>query len=529
MRRIIYKVIPLMLVILTVFSMTACSLLPDPNAVKKPSTVTIDDLMQKKENKGSASQSISELPTISGEPSAISGELLYTLETQTVGDDVKTVKRVYNLELGKLLVSIDDGRRVGFVSSELVNGASAEGIYYVINENVMYIYNADGTRAIAVNYSEDHGTIFGDSLNGFSYDGTEYYVRDGAVVYEGDNPLASDYFNAAEEYLGRYYYLNENDEVFVFDAQGKPVYEFHKPSYVEDSHIFVLGNGNLFIQYIYETIEGEEYDYIQHGKMHKVVSIFVNLERNTVTEPVVSYLVFSVTNAFTDEDFSKQYTDRVDNVAQIVDIENKRIDENSPARYIVLSDNLIELFAMQDLVSGALDIIRISNDRNLVVTASGNLLVAGDCTLIGQLNNYRCITEKFIITSGKIYDHDLQPLFDLMEGGYTYRTSVGNHIILSKVVNDIPCLYLFKGDKPVFICAYTDYVTCFEGYAIKEGEVYHYYDESGKKLITMKEKIEWIDYTVEDNGRVTHVGYAKSPDGEITYYQLSFDTLTTLS
>ena len=358
------RVLPLVLAALMILSLTSCSLLPDPT--KKTTKVTIDDLMLKQENQNGASQTISEMKSIKGVPIAISGNLLLTSESLVVGGEMNTISRVYNLALGKQLVSIADERSVGFVSQFLKNAKNAEGLYYVINENVMYIYNSNGTQAIASYYSEDGSYPIADTLNGFSFNGTEYYVRDGLVVYEGDNPLESDYFNASVEYLGRYYYLKEDEVVFVFDNLGKPMYEFHRPSYAEDSHIFVLGNGNVFIQYTYEVLEGEDYNFISHGKKHKIVSIFANIERNTVTEPVIDYLVSSMENAFTNEDFNKHYTERVDNVAQIIDITNKRIDENAPARYIVLSDNLIELFSMQDVVHGALDVIRISYDRNLV-------------------------------------------------------------------------------------------------------------------------------------------------------------------
>lgn len=521
-----YRVLALILACLAVLGLTSCSLLPDPSS--KPSQVKIDDLMKKQENQNGAYQTINVLPSIKGIPSAASGKLLLTQENIVAGENESIVYRMYNLDLGSHLLTITDSRTVGFVSQKLKNGSTAEGIYYVLSENAMYIYNSDGSEAIAVNYEEETESAFADSMNGFSFNGTEYYVRDGFVLYEGEKPLESDYFNASEPYLGRYYYVKENEAVFVFDEQGKPIYEFHRPSYSEDCRIFVLGNGNVFIQYTYETIAGEPYDYIRKGKEHKIVSILANLERNTVTEPVVAYLVNRIENAFTDHDFTDRYTDRVTNVAQIIDITNGRIDENAPARYIVLSDSLIELFSMRDVVQGALDIIRISYDRNLVKTASGGLLVAGDCTVIGQLNNYRCITEKFIITSGKIYNHDLEPLFDLVAEGYTYRASVGDNIILSKIINDIPSLYLFTGEEPVYISAYSDYTACFEGYAVKVGESYQYFDENGNLLISTKEKIEWIDYAVEEEGKSYHVGYSTSDSGVVSYYQLSFRMISTL-
>ena len=189
---------------------------------------------------------------------------------------------------------------------------------------------------------------------------------------------------------------------------------------------------------------------------------------------------------------------------------------------------VFELFSMQDVVHGALDVIRISYDRNLVKTASGSLLVSGDCTVIGQVNNYRCITEKYILTSGKIYDHDLKPLFDLVDSGFTYRASVGDNIILSKVVDEVPCLYLFKGGEPSFICEFASFISCFEGYAVKDGDAYHYFDDDGKLLISTEAKIEWMDYLVEADGRIGHVGYAVEKNGSVKYYQLNFYAVDTL-
>ena len=67
----------------------------------------------------------------------------------------------------------------------------------------------------------------------------------------------------------------------------------------------------------------------------------------------------------------------------------------------------------------------------------------------------------------------------------------------------------------------------FNGYAVYDGESYHYYDDSGKKLITTLAKIEWMDYYEEADGKVGHVGYALDKNGNITYYQLSFYTIET--
>ena len=515
------RLLSLGLSLLMLVSMTACSMLPDPTP--KPRKVTIDDLMLKQENQNGAGQTITPMGAMKGVPSAISGKLLITTDEMLSG----TVYRVYNMETQTELVKISDQRTVGFLSQLLIDGTNIEGIYYIINQNVMYIYNSDGSQAIASYYSEDGSYPLVDTLNGFSFNGTEYYVRDGMVIYEGVNPLESEYFNASVEYLGNHYYIEDGEAVFVFDSMGKTLYEFHRPSYAESTYIYVLGNGNVFIQYIYETIEGEDYDYIRNGIRHKIVSILANLSKGTVTEPVVDFIVSRMENAFTDEDFALHYTERVNNVAQVIEITNNRIDENATARYIILSDNLIELFSMQNVINGALDIIRISYDRNLVKTAAGSLLVKGDCTVVGQLNNYRAITEKFIVTSGKIYDHDLNTVLDLSENGYTYHDAVGDNIILTKVVDGTARLYLYTPDHFIYICDTVDYVSCFEGYAVHDGAVYRYFDENGNLLVTTYERINWI-FSAEENKEMVHVGYSHNAEDEIEYYQLNFSPISTI-
>ena len=149
----------LCLAALMIVSLCSCELLPDPNA-KRTSKLTIDDMMQKQENQGGAFQSIAEIASIKGVPSAISGNLLLTTEA---GEET-TVSHIYNLELGRKLVSVPNTKSVGFVSSLLQNGKSAEGVYYVIGENVMYIYNSDGSEALASHYSEDGNYSIKDSL-----------------------------------------------------------------------------------------------------------------------------------------------------------------------------------------------------------------------------------------------------------------------------------------------------------------------------------------------------------------------------
>lgn len=534
----IYTVAITMLLV-CVFLFSSCSeiILPSGNAI----SVTIDEFMVKIENKECAEQTLFSMPAMMGVPRAVSGDVIITEEETSS----LPIVRVYNLTSGKLLRTIDDGCPVGFVSDHLENPANASGIFYVNHFNIMYICNADGQEVISTYHDVEHpaeydkddhsenddrtlpdAPIFGDSLNGFSYNGVEYFVRDGAVVYEEANPLESDYFNASVIYKDLYYYISDS-RVFVFDGDGTLMYEYSLPSYAENANIFVLQNGNIFVQYTYTAIEGEDYDFIWDGKQHKIVSILADIQKNSETLPILSFLVRDLRNDFTDADFYEHYTETVTNMAKVTHIKDKRLDENDPWQDVVLSNSLLELFSLFDIVTGALGITRISQDRYLVTTSAGGLLVAGDGTHIGQLNNYRCITEKYILTSGAIYDHDLNLILDLIAEEFTYYSAVGENIILSKVEEKTVGLYLFSGGAPVFLAEASQFHPCFEGYMIETEDGFAYYDENATHLRTVPGEIRWI-YEKNEKDLNTHVGYFVTNDGTVTYYRLQYTPIPTI-
>lgn len=508
-------------VLLTLFLfswlMVSCEQIVMPSS--RPPIVAIDDYMVKLENRNGAGQQMALMPNVAGAPEAVSGDLLITLN---VTDEGKKTKSVYNLIDGRKLAEVPEEHEVGFISTMLDNPEKAEGIFYILDNDVAHLYNSDGSEAISAFYETEEPYLVTETLNGFSFNGAEYYVRDGSVLFEGYDPLDSEYFNASVKYNDRYYYLSE-ELVFVFDERGRLLYEYILPSYAENGHIFVLSNGNIFIQYTYTVIEGEEYDFVSNGEKHRIVSLHSNLAKNTETAQTLSFLVESMENPFTDPDFHKQYTERVVNLAKVVDVSNRRIDVSQPARYVVLSDSLIEIFSLFDIVNGATDIYRASYDRNLVVTAAGNHLVDGNGVIIGQLNNYRCITEKYIVTSGAIYDHDLRVVLDLTKEGYTFFAVVGDNLLLSKVMENAAGLYLFRGGDPFYISDVSHYVPAFAGYAIKEEDGRcRYYDENGALLVDAVGEIEWFHSSTEDDVTAA-IGYAADDTGHLTYYRLTYN------
>ena len=506
----------LLLTFLSGLSLVSCADLLTPSS-RRPH-VTVDEFLVKTENRDGAGQTIDVLPGIVGVPEEVSGNVVITASEENGG----IVRRAYSMTTGKLLVTADPGGQGGFISSFLENPEEAEGVFYLLSNDIIRIYNADGSEAISSFWDDSPEQLpVTDALNGFSFNGVEYYVKDGSVVFDGYNPLENDYFAASEEFGGRYYYLSE-EMVFVFDETGALLYDYSLPSYADDAHIFVLGNGNLFIQYTYGALEGEEYDFVRGSGKFKIVSFLYNLDRNAKTELTLSYLVTQLENSFTDPDFYDKYTSRVANLALISEVSDKRIDENRSARYIVLSDNLVELFALSDVAQGAREITRISNDRYLVHTAAGTLLVDGNSLLVGQLNNYRWISEKYIVTAGHIYNHDLEVIFDMTEDSYTFFSGVGDNLLLSKVIDETAGLYLFReGEEPRYVCDVSNYRECYAGYAVQNGSAYRYYDEDGTLLAETAGLINWI-YTDTEDGITTAVGYASDSKGRVTYYRLSY-------
>ena len=231
------RIVMIAVLLISVFLFTSCSEILLPS--RQTASVSIDEFMVKIKDKEGADQTLSSMPAMIGVPRAVSGDVIIT-EEATGGIPIV---RVYNLISGELLRTIDDGCSVGFVSDHLENPANASGIFYVNHFDIMYICNADGKEVISTYHDleKPYGVdvmaspdtpIFTDSLNGFAYNGVEYFVRDGAVVYEEAHPLESDYFNASVLYKDLYYYISV-DTVFVFNGEGTLLYEYRLPSYAE--------------------------------------------------------------------------------------------------------------------------------------------------------------------------------------------------------------------------------------------------------------------------------------------------------
>ena len=244
MKKISSRIVAVSILLVCVFLFSSCSeiLLPSNRTV----SVSIDEFMVKVKDKEGSDQTISSMPAIIGVPRSVSGDVIITEETT----GALPIVRVYNLTSGKLLRTIDDGCPVGFVSDHLERPENASGIFYVNHFDIMYICSADGNEVISTYHDTEHPSlnegmsspnapIFTDSLNGFAYNGVEYFVRDGAVVYEEARPLESDYFNASVIYKDLYYYISDK-LVFVFNGEGTLLYEYRLPSYAKNANIFVL-------------------------------------------------------------------------------------------------------------------------------------------------------------------------------------------------------------------------------------------------------------------------------------------------
>ncbi len=492
-------------------------LLSSCNGIMLPSknvmNVDIGSILVQYQDSGGAGQTIAEESNFTGRYSGVSGAVMITSSSSSATGQV--TGRAYNIYTGELLASVKDGEELGFIESFGIPSEQVAGIFYAYRDGAVYIYNEDGSVAVVVAYSAD-ALSFESYENGFSFNGVDYYVINGFVLVGGFNSLESTYFRSSTEYLGRYYYVSDSS-TFVFDESGKLIYQYIVPSYADDSFVYVLNNGNLLIQCIYQVIDGEEYDYIINDTRYKLMTYFVNIETGNESKSTLGYIVREMINSYYDENFTSVYDESVENMAVITEIENNRLDTNQQINHISLSNNLITLFSYDDVVKGALDVVRISEDRYIVYTSAGNILVDSAGRLIGQLNNYRCITEKYIVASGKIYDHDLVSLLDLSVDGYAYFDCIGDNIVLSRHNNGADEIYLFSGSAPVYLCDAEFYTTVYNGYLIKKVDKYSYYDEDGTHLVDSESLITWFSSNTDgDTTRV--VGYAYASEEDIYHY-----------
>ena len=351
----------------------------------------------------------------------------------------------------------------------LVANFTGELPVYQVNDTIVFGYSA---------YSLDNGVLK-----------KEFDVADFGKLPE------CDFVNEDYRYL-----FNDDDSVTVYDRSYNIVGVFN-PSPADMKNVFVLGNGHILCQSA--TLlpdESKDYtayiDWFNDGQKHKIElkTEIYNPSNGKISEKKFDKVIIEIYSGAGLSDIGEDlFNDKTDNVAIVIGIENKTVSENP--EILVLDNDLKVKASMSSLFANASEIERIGPDAYLVTDKNDNVrLVNGKGKIIYDFGTVANLSynEKYIIGSRKIYDHEMNLVYDFSASGYKVFSVTSKSVMLYKEADGVKTEYaIFNGSLTALIAAGSNSEITASEWSyfvtrtpVESGNQYKYYNAAGQLVAT---------------------------------------------
>ena len=347
-----------------------------------------------------------------------------------------------------------------------------------------------------------------------------------------------DYFGIDAEYNG-YLYDWTFDEltrsISVFDNNGLCVMQYNHPNDVvayEDTdslinpEIFILDNGNIFVQECRVAKEDEDYDFYYNGTKFVMTSKIIDYTSGEVTELDLDVVVLDLESAHeqkTDDDrdiLPFNLKEKNTNIISYTTIVNKQI---SALTYISVVDNslgsLYDFVNSEIALKGQNCIIEFATDeyyclvtewgldfKVYVYNYDGELITSFFSNIIGN-------TEKYIVYSSGIYNYEGELVYSFEDSILTGVIPENNDYILTNISdiyvaipdyeNGVSSIYRFDDKESEFVLVTDgvdlDFDDHGDGYVVvydTENDSYTFINSEGTPLLKTQKD---MDITETDN------------------------------
>ena len=460
-------------------------------------------------------------------------EMVY-LTAYTDAGKIKHI--VYNLELGRVVYfRVETDAIAASISFKRVYGTA------LIIESVTTTALGSGASFVTTTLYKPNGVSVATTMNAepvfesvcdlIYFDGKYYRVD-----LEGAVSVAFEYAPTAARpaVFGMseiYYYAQYKDTITVYTRDGmRLVSHFSFPSYAQKTNFMILSNGNLLVQYmIAEAQTADKYTLIyEEQKMTLVTQIF-DVAEGELEEIEANYLLkYGASSAVYEEMWKKNGLNREElpNFATVWMIEEGARQD--------LQANLLQMVYLND--EGEIEDVLLVEDQNVqsirmiaenrwVLTSvlGTEYLVDQEGKVLGEVNNAEYHEERFFV-GGRIYDLNLQVVYDYGKDGATLIKKMNNSVLLKTYNGDIVC---FANGESILVTRAGDaayrfygveggyYVVCDEGdsTAVK----YEIYNDLGVKLFTLQDVTQPCFVAA---GERSSLIFGYNADGKKVYYRL---------
>jgi len=385
-------------------------------------------------------------------------------------EEGETKYAVINVDTAKVVYSLKQEVTTGDNATKITKSANVRSIgyydgYALIVEtaadatdeySVSYtttVYSALGTSIASKTSKQSGNSVYGLGNDMFMFDGKVYTVKDDVATFKCDLG-----FGGVPEYdyaTDKYYYVEENyNSISVYDTSFKYLTSYKAPNDADEVQIFVLADGNIGVQLIYELPEdATEYDFVYdkyvedeyytHGSGETyykdtvvqdvkcdLVTLVYNVETKTTTEYDANYIVVYVANGVNSEEFSERIvSEKVVNFAEVYEIADKKVSDDES--YVSFANNfkLIGYLAKEVADQDGLAEL-VANNRFVVSDKAGNeYLLNEKGEVLADISGVRMQGELIMTQNGKLYDLSLNLKLDSANIDYQILRSQNDYAI----------------------------------------------------------------------------------------------------
>lgn len=252
-------------------------------------------------------------------------------------------------------------------------------------------------------------------------------------------PFAS--LPAFEKKVGNYYFIENGGTFFVYDADASLSATYRIPAAAQNFQQFYLSDGALLMQYV--TAEGEhsdDYTYTENGQKYKLHQTLVSARNGekTVLEdiPIFILKIFSEDSIFRKLGLNAN----MDNLAIGYPVKDGVLEKNDYyIKSVLLSNRGRVTSSVGDIIpamQGGL-ILGIAKNRWVAKNLVGEHYLLNEWgSIVGRFpSDYATAVEiagKIFVYKQKIYDWDLNLLYDMEKNGVVSHTVVGGSVLMEK-------------------------------------------------------------------------------------------------
>ncbi len=493
------------------------------------------------------------------------GDLYYFTSSVTVGTDAYTKHIVYNAATDKVVWEQTDSETVKnrpvlvseydensgksfpafFIVQKTYYETLSDNAYPTVSGGKVSLHSLTGTEVASETLTKQEasasGTRYAVKMDLVLFNDVLYRTTEGGLERVTEvSPFAGlPALSDLTAYMGDYYYACDEGEgvVKVYDAELAFVSSYKLPTYAEEKSFHILKNGDILAQYVYEEDSlSDKYSFIDEGTKYQFVTELISAKNGSAKQIQYEY-VLDYVSVLTDELAGRSGIKEgsAPHLAVGTKIENRRMGEQA---MLILDDkgNAKELAEFNG--DRLQQILLLADGRWAIVAGEHAYLVNEKGEILGDIvagTPY----ESFINCDGKLYDYDLNVLYDYDAANKDWYSGIGDGAIFREYdeSENAYSYYLFTGssDLKKIVDAEDEDVTFYDVtadyYVLKKRTVdmyevatykYVYYNLQGESVLTLTSATSSGNtLSMVGSGESYALYTAKNADGDTVVYRIA--------